>query len=109
MKKWQSQLGNGGACSTVSSFSRAGFVLLDHWDLVGGDFCAKRLLDEVSPEILVGVFQGGGEGGTRGNHGNCFQKERDPTSEGLETLVAAPEVVVAPPSKRWTNWEEQVD
>ena len=43
-------------------------------------------------EIMAGVF-----------------RRRDPTSEGLETFVAAPEDVVAPSSKRWTNWEEQVD
>ena len=68
------------------------------------------MFDDVSPEILMGAFfRVAVKVALEEIMAGCFQKERDPTSEGLETLVAAPEEVVAPPSERWTNWEEQVD
>ena len=42
---------------------RAGFVLLDHWDL--GETSAQRgCLMRSVPRFLWGSFQGGGEGGT---------------------------------------------
>ena len=51
---------------------RTGFALFDQWDL-GETFAQRGCLMRSSRDSCVG---GGDEGGTRGNHGRCFQKER---------------------------------
>ena len=68
MKKWKSPV------RPSATSQRAGFVLFDHWDL-GETFVQRGCLMRSVPRFLWRVLQGGGEGGSRGNYGRCFQKE----------------------------------